>query len=317
MTLSNTGPKTTLSPHLGIGDIKLLRVFRAVADAGSYAGAQSLLNVSASSISSQMSTLESRLGMRLCSRGRSGFRLTEAGGRVLEASHRLFAAHEDFDGEIWSTRERQLKVLRVGIVDSVISNNDFLLPASLRRLWELEGPIEIHISTLSPSEIEQAVLRSELDIGIGVFFHKIPGLHYDTFLTTEQVLCCGHNHACFERAPDDVTIEEVTTLPYVARTYLGERSVIPGIPFKLMAYAQSIEATAVLVLTGQYVGHLPSYYAESWIAAGQMRCIRHDQLSYKNRFGFAIRETIRPDRLVLSLTELLLELHQTPVKGAP
>lgn len=312
-----TSSKTIRSQQLGSGDIKLLRVFQAVADSGSYAGAQSLLNVSASTISTHMSALESRLGMRLCSRGRSGFRLTEAGSRVLEASRRLFVAHEEFSGEIWSTRQRQLNVLRIGIVDSVVSNGELRLPEALRLLCDQEGPIEIHISTLAPSEIEQAVLRSELDIGIGVFLHRIPGLNYDSFLTTDQVLCCGRDHLCFDRAPNGMTIEEVTTLPYVARTYMGERSVIPGIPFKLMAYAQSMEATALLVLTGQYIGHLPSYYAETWITAGQMRSIQPDQLGYKNRFGFAIREAIRPVRLVSSLTELLLELHRSPSRAAP
>ena len=69
-------------PQLDPSDIKLLRLFRKIVDCGGFAGAQAELNVSASTISSQMSTLESRLGMRLCDRGRVGFRVTDKGWRV-------------------------------------------------------------------------------------------------------------------------------------------------------------------------------------------------------------------------------------------
>src|SRR5205085_11496388 len=43
-------------------DVRLLRVFRAVVEAGSFANAQAILNVGASTISTQMSQLETRLG---------------------------------------------------------------------------------------------------------------------------------------------------------------------------------------------------------------------------------------------------------------
>ena len=90
---------------------------------------------------------------------------------------------------------------------------------------------------------------------------------------------------------------------------MGERSTIPGVPFKLMAYAQSMEAVALLVLTGHYIGHLPKYYVDTWIYCGRMRVIQPDHLGYQNRFGFAVRDAVKPGRLVRSLSDLLLKVH--------
>ncbi|HLB81274.1 MAG TPA: LysR family transcriptional regulator, partial [Dongiaceae bacterium] len=65
-----------MTPKLNDIDVKLLRVFAAIVEAGGFAAAQAQLNVSPSRISTQIADLEARLGMRLCQRGRVGFRLT-------------------------------------------------------------------------------------------------------------------------------------------------------------------------------------------------------------------------------------------------
>ena len=54
-------------------DLRLVRVFLAVVDASGVSAAQMTLNVGSSTISTQLATLETRLGFRLCDRGRGGF----------------------------------------------------------------------------------------------------------------------------------------------------------------------------------------------------------------------------------------------------
>ena len=61
-------------------DLRLLRVFRTVAQVGSFSAAEGVLGITRSAISLHMSDLEKRLGgIRLCQRGRAGFALTEEG----------------------------------------------------------------------------------------------------------------------------------------------------------------------------------------------------------------------------------------------
>ena len=52
--------------HLGESDIRLLRVYVAVVEAGGLARAQGILNLSLSTISGYLTQLETRLGANLC-----------------------------------------------------------------------------------------------------------------------------------------------------------------------------------------------------------------------------------------------------------
>src|SRR5579864_938231 len=70
-------------------DLRLIRVFLSVLDAGGVSAAQTALNVSQSTISTQLATLETRLGFRLCERGRAGFRLTPRGEQFAQACRQL------------------------------------------------------------------------------------------------------------------------------------------------------------------------------------------------------------------------------------
>ena len=79
-------------------DLRLLRIFVSVVDAGGFSLATAKLNVAESTISQHMTDLEKRLGMRLCERGRAGFRLTADGEQVYKATidlpgHGLYLAN--------------------------------------------------------------------------------------------------------------------------------------------------------------------------------------------------------------------------------
>ena len=57
-------------------DLRLLRVFVVLADAGGFAQAQITLNLSQSTLSTHLAELEKRIGGQLCLRGRNRFRRT-------------------------------------------------------------------------------------------------------------------------------------------------------------------------------------------------------------------------------------------------
>jgi DNA-binding transcriptional LysR family regulator len=63
-------------------DLRLIRVFVAVADSHGFTAAQSELGMVTSTISNHVAALEQRLGTRLCQRGRGGFMLTPEGQTV-------------------------------------------------------------------------------------------------------------------------------------------------------------------------------------------------------------------------------------------
>jgi hypothetical protein len=48
------------------------------------------------------------------------------------------------------------------------------------------------------------------------------------------------------------------------------------------ALIDNVEAQALLIHTGEYIGFLPSHYAEKWVAKGELRALRPEQLFYSS-----------------------------------
>ena len=71
-------------------DLQLLRLFLGVVESNGFSAAQGELGLSQSSISQQMAKLETRLGYRVCNRGKGGFSLTPKGEQLLIAARSLF-----------------------------------------------------------------------------------------------------------------------------------------------------------------------------------------------------------------------------------
>src|SRR5271154_1459784 len=103
-------------------DLRLLRVFVVLAEAGSFSSAQISLNLSQSTLSTHIKSLERLLNGALCLRGRRGFRLTPLGEATLAAARELFADIDKFQQRLGRTSDRLVGRLSIGIVDGVISN---------------------------------------------------------------------------------------------------------------------------------------------------------------------------------------------------
>ena len=117
-------------------DIHLLRVFVAVVECGGFSAAQISLNVAQSTISTQMSSLETRLGLRLCNRGRAGFSLTDDGRAVYDAAISLFHSIDQFTGRVNERRGGLAGELRMAFADALLENTDFLLDHAIARFRE-------------------------------------------------------------------------------------------------------------------------------------------------------------------------------------
>jgi len=83
-------------------DLKMIRIFCAIVEAGGFTAAHAILNISLPRLSTTISDLETRLGVRLCQRGRNGFRLTSEGAAIYEAAQALLLDLDKFRTRIAS-----------------------------------------------------------------------------------------------------------------------------------------------------------------------------------------------------------------------
>jgi LysR family transcriptional regulator, transcriptional activator for bauABCD operon len=285
-------------PQLDPFDIKLLRVFLKVVECGGFSGAQAELNVSASTISTQMAPLESRLGMRLCDRGRGGFRLTDKGHRVRAAAERLEEAIGAFRSDIGELRGKLFGELQLGVVDSTVTNPDAKLHTAISLFTRRDNAVHITLHVTEPGAIERKLLDGKISVGISAFYHHVPGLAYEHLYFEEQGLYCGRGHRFYGRDPASLTVEEVRASDYIARGYLVHRQLGPLATLKTAATAFDMEATLVMIRSGTYIGHLPRHYAEALGAGGDLKELLPQHFRFASDFELAYRRGASELRLV-------------------
>jgi len=272
-------------------DLKLLRVFVAVVRHGGFSAAQAALNVSQSTISEQMTTLEMRLGLKLCERGRGGFRLTEHGRATHEAAQRLLLAVESFCLDTSTLAQRISGRLQLGLIDNTVTDPASPVPLGLQRFLALGHDVQIDIYVGSPAELEARVLDGRLHLAIGHFPMYVAGLDYAVLYDEADGLFCGKDHPLFDASLDEARQQDlVTASRIVARTFLQERDLRLLHAPQASATVDNVEAQALLILSGAYIGFLPLHYAQRWLDNGQMRHLQPQKLQTRWPFSVVTRK---------------------------
>jgi DNA-binding transcriptional LysR family regulator len=295
-------------------DLRLLRVFAAVAECGGFAAAQALLNVSESTVSTHMHDLETRLGLRLCQRGRGGFRLTEDGEAVYRSARELFAALDRFQTHVASRRQQLSGPLAVGMPDSIISHPDLPIAPAVERFYGRDNAVELTLQVLTPRDLERGVLAGQLQIAIMPRHQKIAGLRYERLFREVNYFYCGRCHPMFNVTARKPDIEEIAAAGLIGRGYLSkfDHRFFGAWPHKATVF--SMEAAATLILSGRFGGFLPSHYAERWVERGEMRALRPDILTYSPEFDMVTR---KGGELNLPAELFLEDLRAAVLAGAP
>jgi DNA-binding transcriptional LysR family regulator len=278
-----------------------------VTEVGGFSAAQVILNVSQSTISTQMANLETRLGVKLCRRGRSGFSLTEDGYIVYEAAKELFQGCENFLSQVNVRRGTVSGELRIAIADALIGNSDFPIGRIIQKLRDTMPDVSLVLSNLDPLAIERQILDQRLHVGIHTFPNHAPGLRYESIFSESQTLYCAVGHPLYHKADDSVTIDDAEQYDYAARTYYGG-TLQPGVfhPNTKGAKCTSMEGIAALILSGRFIGHLPSQYAEKWVLTEEMKPLLPEQLSYNAGFEVVFAVGTQVSRTLKIFEEVLL-----------
>ena len=284
-------------------------------ECGGLSAAETVLDINLPTISAHLAALEKSLGLRLCERGRKGFRLTPEGQGVLDSSSRLFESMETFRSEVGEVSQMVSGNLRLGVVDNTISDPQCRVIPALRALRSRSRDLEINIDIRNPSELERAILGERLDVAIGPFHTSNPGIEQHALYKERIALYLGTGHSLFDHTT--VELQDLAGADYVMRGYLRESQTVPQhVSFNSCAVAHSIEGIASLILTGQYLGYLPEHYAVAWVRQRKMRQVlprlfRHD-VDFKIIFLKSRRRTRAMNAL---LDELLNDVR--PAEAAP
>ncbi len=291
-------------------DIRLLRVFRAVAACGGVTAAELELNIGRSTISRHLSDLELRLAVKLCDRGPGGFSLTPEGEQVLEASTRLMSAINSFQSDIDKVHQRLSGHLSFALFDKTITNPRAHLPQAIALFDEIAPAVSIEVHAVAVNVIENGVLTGQFDLAIVPTHRQSSSLRYCPLYKEQMYLYCGEGHTLFDRAAGRISRHDIQQSKYAGIGFHSP-NMTNSHSFKLKRNADVYdeEALAALVLSGRYIGFLPDHYARSFEERGIMRRLRPDFFKYQSEHAAIVRLTPKPSRLVLEFLDCLRRAH--------
>jgi DNA-binding transcriptional LysR family regulator len=137
-----------------------LRIFHAVAEAGSFTHAGEQLNLSQSAVSRQISALEESLNVPLFHRHARGLILTEQGELLYRTAHEVFGKLAMTEALLTESKDRPKGVLKV--TATVAFGSTWLAPR-MREFMEVYPDIELHL-VLADRELDLSMREADVAI---------------------------------------------------------------------------------------------------------------------------------------------------------
>ncbi len=145
-------------------ELRHLRVFAAVVEAGTHTRAARSLGLSQSTVSETLSALERALGLELFRKGPKGaLALTESGDVLLHYARRMSALSHELAGALAGASSHVKATLVVSAVESI---GAYVLPARLAALGRRWPAVRVEVLTGSCGEIRERVASGESDLGL-------------------------------------------------------------------------------------------------------------------------------------------------------
>jgi LysR family transcriptional regulator, cyn operon transcriptional activator len=182
-------------------EIRHLRYFLAVAEAGSFSRAADRLGLSQPNISQQMRDLETALRVNLFQRRGKRILLTSAGQIFQEHAHGILRQIENFLQELSIEPGQMRGALHLGVVPIL---NVALIPQLLGMFAATHPGVSLNVEEISSTEIETALEEGRMDVGLGFLTRHSPNLHYERLCTDQFALVVHHSHPWAKRRVIDL-----------------------------------------------------------------------------------------------------------------
>ena len=291
-------------------DLRLLQVFKSVAECGGMAAAELELNIGASTVSRHMKDLEMRLGLTLCRRGRAGFALTAEGQRVYDETLRLLRAVDAFRSSIDDIHQRMKGRLDVAVFDKTASNPAAHIGQAIA-LFAAQAPdVALHLHVASINAIERGLIDGRFQVGIIPAHRHSQSLVYTDLFTENMLLYCAAAHPLFGQDHSALTWEALRAWQFAGLGYHSPNMALSHsarLPRKATGFDQ--ESIATLILSGHYLGFLPDHYAAAFERSGQIQAVQPAQFFYRCQFVGVLRKSPQPARAAQAFAQCLWQAH--------
>lgn len=244
-------------------DIKLLRVFFAVASCNGFTAAEPVLRMQRPNISAAIKKLEERLDLILCQRGRGGFQLTKEGEVVFQETKRIFNAFDNFVFNLKSLHDDYSGHVTLVVQSSLSAEVMNCVAKAVKSTIKKFDDIHINIQTRQYQEVEHVALSGECHLVLSCFDLVKP--ESVTFHPIEAAcsgrLYCAKSHPLANLEDlNDVSLEDFAA---VGMSGLASGNYVRGSQrLAVKTWSDCWESCRSAIMTGEYIGLLPDYLVQ-------------------------------------------------------
>jgi DNA-binding transcriptional LysR family regulator len=270
-------------------DIKLLRVFYAVASCNGFTAAEPVLRMQRPNISAAIKKLEERLDLVLCHRGRGGFQMTKEGEVVFQETKRIFNAFDNFVFNLKSLHDDYSGHITIVLMSGLATSIQLAVSKAVKSTMKKFDDIHVNIQTRLYNEVEHVALSGECHLVLSTYDMVKPEsvTFHPVGVACTGRLYCSPTHALakfrdVDALPDSVNIEDY---PAIGISGLSSSNYIDKDKrLSIQTFSDSYEMCMAAIMTGEYVGLLPDFIAKEQgaatglvpLARGSMFQFEHD-----------------------------------------
>lgn len=189
-----------------------LKVFYTVANRLSFTKAAAELFVTQPAISKHIQELEEHYKIKLFDRSGSKISLTTAGEVLLQHTKSIFEVYREIDFDMSTLINQRSGLLRIGASTTI---SQYIIPPLLARFHQKLQDVKVSLLNGNTEQIESALLKQEIEIGIVEGQSKNKSIKYTEFLKDELVLVCNSSNPLSNL--DEVTQEHLKRMHFLMR----------------------------------------------------------------------------------------------------
>jgi len=254
-----------------------MKVFRTVAELGSFAGASRHLNLSPAAVSKNIAELEAHLGLRLLNRTTRRLSRTEAGARYYEHVVRILDDMEETEASLGSMQDEPRGLLRVTApLTLTLTLFSAAVPRFLERFPQLSLDLRLDDRRIN-------IVEEGFDVAIRVSGHlEDSSLVARKLIDLQYVVCCAPSYLerfGTPRAPED--LQRHSCVQFTLSDRVDAWEFRKGDRLVQVAVAGRYRVTSSLavrdaLLAGFGLSLVPRIYVADHLRQGQLTAVLED-----------------------------------------
>jgi DNA-binding transcriptional LysR family regulator len=289
-----------------------LRIFHAVAEAGSFTHAGEVLHLSQSAVSRQVSALEAGLKVSLFHRHARGLKPTEQGELLYRTAHEVFAKLAMAEARITDNKDRPKGPLKVS---TTVAFGSVWLTSRIKRFVNLYPEIEVSL-VLADTELDlsmreaDAAIRMEPPRQPDLIQKHLLNISYHVYAAPEYLEERG-----IPKMPQDLDAHDLIVYgddakpPIANLNWLLEAGIKDNKKRRPTLKVNSIYGIFRAVQSGLGIGALPDYFIRE---AGNLVELLPELRGPSIDMYFVYPEELRRSKRIVVLRDFLVsEMHST------